>query len=205
MKGVEVIRDPKKAKVFVDPMRREILRLLSHHEMTENQLAGTLGLTDSAVGHHLKILRSSRLIGIARRVIEKHGITQKFYEANALLYLVDSREMSLEIDRYLMPISMERIRGIVAAINALSSEPKMISTIEAEKFSKLMTSAILHIASGYSDRSNLDREELIGLMYRDALLFLVKKKSLLPEKVQMFFSNCERKRAKSRIDGRLPG
>lgn len=183
-----MIRDPRRAKVFVDPMRREMLRLLAHREMTENQLAESLGLSNAAIGHHLKILKQSGLIRIARRRIEKHGIVQKFYETNALFYIVDSQKMPLEIERYLMPISLERIRGIIAAINVFSGEAKSVSTVEVESFAKNMNSAVLQVAPMHSTRSNWDREELIGLIYRDALSLLARKRNLLPEKVQVFFA-----------------
>ena len=184
MKGIEVITDPRKARVLVDPMRREITRLLAHREMTENELAETLGLSNPAVGHHLRILKKSGLIRISSRKIEKHGIVQKFYEANALVYLIDTRDMPLEIERYFMPRSLERVRGIIAAINAIVDKPERISTVEAEKFAKIMSSAILQVAPRHSARSNLDREEMIDLVYRDALAYLSRKPNLLPDKVR---------------------
>ena len=51
-KGVEVIANVEAAKLLVDPMRREIIRLLADKAMTENELAETLGLSDPSVGHH---------------------------------------------------------------------------------------------------------------------------------------------------------
>ncbi len=192
LKGVEVIQDTKRAKVLVDPMRREMLRLLSHHDMTENQLADSLGLSNPAIGHHLKILKRAGLIRIARRRIEKHGIVQKFYETNALFYIVNSQQMPLEIERYLMPISLERVRGMVAAASTMAHERITISTIEVETFAKTMNSAILQVAPRYSARSNLDREELIGLIYQEALSALLKKRNLIPEKVQSLFERFKR-------------
>ncbi len=192
LKGVEIIRDPKKARVFVDPMRREILRFLAYREMTEDQLAKNLGLSNASVGHHLRILGQSGLIRMTRRIIEKHGISQKFYEANALLYLVDSREMPLEIERYLMPMSLERVRGMIAAAEVLAYEPKTISSDDVEKFSKTVNLAILQVASRYSKRSNLDREELISLIYQDALALLLKRRDSIPEKARVLLERPER-------------
>jgi len=192
LKGVNLIQDARKAKVLVDPMRREMLRLLAYREMAENQLAGTLGLSNAAVGHHLKILRQHGLIRVARRIIEKHGIVQKFYESNALFYLVDSREMPVEIERYLMPMSLERIRGMIAAANVLGSEQKSISSVETERFAKTMDHAILRVAPKYSARSNWDREELIETIYRDALCHLLRRRDLLPERIQTLLGRARR-------------
>jgi hypothetical protein len=135
---------------------------------------------------------------VARRIIEKHGIVQKFYESNALFYMVDSRQMPVEIERYLMPMSLERIRGIIAAANVLGREQKSISTVETERFAKTMDHAILRIAPGYSARSNWDREELIETIYRDALCHLLRKRDLLPEKIQALLGRSRRQARLSR-------
>jgi len=192
LKGIEVITDPRKARVLVDPMRREITRLLAHREMTENDLAETLGLSNPAVGHHLRILKKSGLIRISSKKIEKHGIVQKFYEANSLVYLVDIPEMPLEIERYFMPTSLERVRGIVAAASALADNCEGISTEEVEKFAKIMTSAILQVAPKHSSRSNSDREELVRLIYRDAFTYLLEKPDLLPDKMRKLLLNLHK-------------
>lgn len=188
-----MITNPKKARVLVDPMRREIARLLAHREMTEKELAESLGLSNPAVGHHLRILRKSGLIRITRRKIEKHGIAQKFYRANALVYLIDTTKMPLEIERYFMPRSLERVRGIIATINALTDGPELVSTEEVERFAKMVSSAILHVAPKYSARSDLDREELIGLIYRDAFTYLLGKPDLLPDKVRKPLLNLHKR------------
>ncbi len=184
MKGIEVITNPEKARVLVDPMRREMARLLAHNEMTENELAESLGLSDPAVGHHLRVLRKSGLVRIARKKIEKHGIVQKFYKTNALVYLVDTRDMPLEIERYFMPRSLERVRGMIAVVNALTDEPEEVPTAEVEKFAKILSSTILKVARKYSTRLDLDREELVSLVYRDAFAHLLRNPHVLPDKVR---------------------
>lgn len=193
MRGIEVVTSPSKARVLVDPMRREIVRLLASREMTEKELAEDLGLSDPAVGHHLKILRESGLIRITRRKAEKHGIVQKFYKANALLYLIDTRDMPLEIERYFMPRSLERVRGIVAGINALTDRPQSLSTVEMERFADTMASAIVHVARRHSTRRSLDREELVAMVYRDSLAYLMRKPKLLPDKVRSILLGAHRR------------
>lgn len=112
-----VITSPDEAKVLVDPMRREILRLLSGRPMTQNILAETLGLSNSSVAHHLKLLAGAGLVMVAREERELHGILQKFYETTSLAYFVDTRKLSLDIERYYMSNNLERARGILAALN----------------------------------------------------------------------------------------
>jgi DNA-binding transcriptional ArsR family regulator len=179
-----LITDPEKAKVLVDPMRREMVRLLARRPMTENDLAAALGLSDPSVGHHLKILARSGLIRLARKQVEEHGIVQKFYETKALAYFVDPLAMPLEVERYFMPVSLERARGIVAALGIATGEPGKVSTEELEQFTKILASVIVQAASRYSKRSKGDREELVIRIYRDALTRLLEKPGVLPESVR---------------------
>jgi DNA-binding transcriptional ArsR family regulator len=183
-KGIEVITKPETAKLLVDPMRREMMRLLADHSMTESDLAETLGLSDPAVGHHLGVLREAGLIRIARREAETHGILQKFYEANALVYLVDSAKMPLEIERYFMPASMERARGIVAALNSVSRNFMRISGEDLEKLATRLSSDMIELSPKYSKPVKVDRETLVGMIYRDALRHLSARSKNLPRSVR---------------------
>lgn len=168
----------------MDPMRREMVRLLAQRAMTENELAEALGLSDPSVGHHLKILAQSGFIRVVRKEAERHGILQKFYEPKALAHFVDPRAMPLEVERYFMPVSLERARGIVAALSIITGEPGQVSTEELEQFTKILASAIVEAAPKYLKRWKGDREELIIRIYRDALTRLLDKPNMLPEKVR---------------------
>lgn len=180
---VEVITDPEKAKVLVDPMRREMLRLLAGHPMTENELAEALGLSDPSVGHHLRILMGSRLIKVVRKEAEEHGIIQKFYETNALVYFIDGRKMPPAIERYFMPVNLERARGVMAGLN-LTGEQSSVSTKELEEFAKILNSTIVEVVMRYERRWKGDREEVIGQIYGGALNYLLEKPGLLPDKMR---------------------
>jgi DNA-binding transcriptional ArsR family regulator len=183
-KGVEVITAPEKARVLVDPMRREIVRLLSLHPMTESELAETLGLSDPSVNHHLKIIAGAGLIRVARREVEAHGIVQKFYETMAAIHLVDGKSMPLEIERYFMPVRLERALGVVSALSLTGKEPLQVSTRDVEDFAKALDSSIIEVAQRYPKRVSGDREEIIREIYRDALRHLVKKSSHLPDGIR---------------------
>ena len=193
-KSAEVITDPEKAKVLVDPMRREMMRLLAERPMTEKELAITLGLSDPSVGYHLRILKESGLIEIARKEVEEHGIVQKFYQTKVLAYFIDGRVMPLEIERYFMPVSLERARGIIATLKIITGGPEQVSTEQLEKFSKILSSTIVRVVPKYSKNWSGDSEELINMIYRDALIYLLDKPDLLPEKVQDLFINAGKRR-----------
>jgi DNA-binding transcriptional ArsR family regulator len=182
-KGVELVTSLAKAKVLVDPMRREVVRLLAERPMTEKELARALGLSDPTVGFHLKILRRSGLIQIFKKEVEEHGIVQKFYEASALVYLISDSGMPLEIERYFMPLNLERARGVIAALNVKASKPRDISNEELAKFAKVLTSTIVQTASKHQEHRDVDGEKLLAIIYRDALDYLKQKRELLPRNV----------------------
>jgi DNA-binding transcriptional ArsR family regulator len=184
LNGVEVIKSPEKAKVLVDPMRREIVRLLAQRAMTENELAEALGLSDPSVGHHLKILTQSGLIRVVRKEVEHHGIVQKYYETKALAHFVDPQAMPVEVERYFMPVSLERARGIVAALSVVSGQPEQVSTEDLEQFAGVLALAVVEVAPKYVKHWGGDREELIIRIYRDALTRLRDKPKMLPESVR---------------------
>lgn len=183
---VGIITDTKVARVLVDPMRREVVRLLAEGEKTENELAESLGLSDSSVGHHLKVLKDAGLVRVSRREVEAHGILQKFYRSNAIIYLVDSHNMPMEIDRYFMPISLERIRGIVASAAVILGESVHLSEEDAETTGKAFAAAMIRVSRKFSKRWNGTREELLSKLYTAALRQLLQRRGVMPEKVQSF-------------------
>lgn len=195
-KGVEVITDPEKAKILIDPMRREMMRLLASNPMTENELAKALGLSDPSIGYHLKILRSKGLIRRARKEVEEHGIVQKFYETTALACFIDSRIMPLEIERYFMPVTLERARGIVSALNLISNNYEKIPTGELEEFARVLSSTIMSKVTRFSGNYDGDREEMIGKIYHDALAHLVGKPDLLPGAIRSLLLRGKKARSK---------
>lgn len=195
-KGVEVITDLETARVLVDPMRREVVRLLAARPMTENRLAEALGLSDPSVGHHLKILSEAGLVRIGRKEVEQHGIVQKFYETTAAVYLIDGRDMPLEIERYFMPVRLERALGILSALSIAGRESRQLSTRDVEDFAKALDSAITDVAHSHSRHRKGEREEIIIGIYRDALMRLLKKPERIPETIRgLLVPTARRKRS----------
>jgi DNA-binding transcriptional ArsR family regulator len=183
-KAVEVISDPAKAKVLVDPMRREVVRLLTDRARTEHDLARTLGLSEPSIGHHLKILRDAGLIKMVRQEAEGHGILQKFYETSSYAYFIDSRKMPLEIERYFMAANLERARGIVAALSTIGQRTEHVSAKELEEFAKVLASTIVEVASRYAKRSEGNAEAIVSGVYRTALCDLQTRPTLLPASIR---------------------
>ena len=187
-KTIEVIIDPGRAAVLVDPMRREIVRLLAESEKTQNELAKLLGLSDPSVGHHLNLLRERGLVKIVRKEAEEHGILQKFYEATAYLFLIDSRKMPREVERYFMPIALERARSIVAVLRVMSNENNVLTAEELEEFAKIVSSTIIDVAKKFTKPWVGTREELLAKIYRNVLDKLISKPDLLPKPANLYFA-----------------
>src|SRR5919205_2264876 len=116
MKAVYIVNDVKVAKVLVDPMRRAILDLLRQRPMTQAGLANELGLTGASLNHHMKILRSKKLVTIFKREIERHRIMQIFLTSVAYLFVYDLDSLPKDIARYFYPVSLERARTIISLL-----------------------------------------------------------------------------------------
>src|SRR5919199_7010770 len=116
MKAVYIVDDVKIAKVLVDPMRRAILDLLRQKPMTQAGLANELGLTGPSLNYHMNILRSKKLVTIAKKEIERHRIMQIFFSTTAYLFVYDLDSLPKSIARYFYPVSLERTIGIVSLL-----------------------------------------------------------------------------------------
>ena len=111
MKAVYIVDDVRIAKILVDPMRRAILDLLRQKPMTQAGLANELGLTGASLNHHMKILRSNKLVIVVKKEIERHRIMQIFLSSIAYLFVYDLDSLPKNIARYFYPISLERARA----------------------------------------------------------------------------------------------
>jgi DNA-binding transcriptional ArsR family regulator len=87
MKAVYIINDVKIAKILVDPMRGAILDLPRQKPMTQAGLTNELGLTPASLNHHMKILRSNKLVAVSKREVERHRIMQIFLSSVAYLFI----------------------------------------------------------------------------------------------------------------------
>lgn len=183
-RSLAVITSPDKAKVLVDPMRREIIRLLSGRSMTQNELALALGLSNTSVAHHTKLLLDNGLVKVEREEKELHGILQKFYTTTSLAYFVDTRKLPLDIQRYFMPTNLERVRGIMTALSASRRQVNFVPTNDLEEFAEVMASAIAEVGPKFERINASDREEVIARLHYDALKYLLEKPELIPVQVR---------------------
>ncbi len=142
MRAVYIVNDAKIASILIDPMRRAILNLLRQKPMTQAQLANELGLSGASLNHHMKILRSKRLVTIAKREVERHRIMQIFFTSVAYLFVYDLNSLPKDISRYFYPVSLERARGLISMLmikeRSFEIESPEITNNLAERLSELI-------------------------------------------------------------------
>ncbi|MBN2333911.1 helix-turn-helix transcriptional regulator [Candidatus Bathyarchaeota archaeon] len=79
-RGPFIIKDPEVAKLLADDTRRQILRKLSHEEMSTTDLAKALDRNHSSIVHHLHTLLEAGLIEVTRE--EKvRNMVQPYYRS----------------------------------------------------------------------------------------------------------------------------
>jgi DNA-binding transcriptional ArsR family regulator len=165
---VKLITDESQARLISDPMRREILRLLSRRALTEKELAEILGITAPSVDHHLKALLRGNLISVVKKEAGSHGIVQKWYRADAEVFIVEKDRLRADIRRYFMPMDIERTRGIVALLSLLKGGVTP-STVYMESMTRRMCTALANESKNYSGVLQEDPELTIHSLYVNAL------------------------------------
>lgn len=170
---VQIISNPKVAKLLVDSVKRQILRHLAEKQLTQNMLGELLGMTDPSVYYHLKELKAAGLIRVARTEPEAHGIIQKFYEANAVYFLADYAKMPLDLRRHFIAVNLERLRGVFAILRALRGIMISLSTEEMEKLAEKVAVALVEVVKERSPKLT-GRESLIINLYGEALGRVIK-------------------------------
>jgi DNA-binding transcriptional ArsR family regulator len=181
MKAVYIVNDAKIAKVLVDPMRRAILDLLRQKPMTQAGLANELGLTGASLNHHMKILRSNRLVTIFKREIERHRIMQIFLSSVAYLFVYDLDSLPKNIARYFYPVSLERARAVLSLLlmynEQLSSDYEIEHTTEAiNRISEKLSRHLIIAAKSYENKTiNHGNEQNVYEIYAKAIANLLKE------------------------------
>jgi DNA-binding transcriptional ArsR family regulator len=172
MKVVYVVDNPAVAQVLVDPMRRAILELLRTRPMTQSKLASELGLSTPSLNHHMKVLKSKRLVVMVKREKERHRVIQKFFSPAAYLFVYDLDALPKNIARYFYPVSLERTRGIVSTILFKDSHYKTPFTPEEANILSEKISRCLVLAAKQYPKQELEfglEEAAVYKIYANAI------------------------------------
>ena len=81
-KGLIVIKDPDVAKLLSDELRRKVLHLVTHKEMSAADLVKELDKNYSSIMYHLRLLEEAGLVQKVREEIVQNKI-QPYYRATA--------------------------------------------------------------------------------------------------------------------------
>jgi len=186
MKAVKIIRDPEVIKVLADPVRREILRLISIKPLTETKLSGRLILSKPSMGHHLQVLRKAGLIRIGRTKVGSYGILEKFYEPTAKLFIEDWEKVPPELRRYFLFRYVERLRGMLSAFQLLAEKQGKSIEIDSDQLLELAQEVARRMPTvgekHEKTKGRMDREMLIIKIYTETL-----KDIIAEEKWRDFF------------------
>jgi DNA-binding transcriptional ArsR family regulator len=173
MQTVKVIRDPEVIKVLADPVRREILRLISIQPLTETKLSGRLILTKPSTGHHLQVLRKAGLIRIERTKVGSYGIVEKFYEPTAKLFIEDWEKVPPEQRRYFLFRYVERLRGMLSAFQLLAEKQGKRIEINSDRLIELAQEIARRMPTigekHEKTKGRIDREMLIIEIYTETI------------------------------------
>jgi len=83
-----IINTEQQFKAISDPIRSRILGIIQNQPATAKQIAGQLGATPGAIGHHLHVLEEAGLAQVvARRLIR--GIVANYYTRTARIFTYD--------------------------------------------------------------------------------------------------------------------
>ncbi|AZO80456.1 MULTISPECIES: helix-turn-helix domain-containing protein [unclassified Bosea (in: a-proteobacteria)] len=174
MLDLDVIDDPARAAVALDPVKRRILAELSEPASAAS-LAGRVGLTRQKVNYHLRALEEHRLVAPAG---ERRwgGLTERLMVASAASFVVSPAALgSLGADpernpdrlsaSYLIALAARIVREVGTLWNEARRQEKRLATLsldsvirfrsptERAAFTRELTETVAALAARYHDDS----------------------------------------------------
>jgi DNA-binding Lrp family transcriptional regulator len=172
-KVVKVIHNAQTIKILADPVRREILRLLRNEPQTQTQLSKQLNISKPSTKHHIQLLQQSRLIKIAYKKVESHGITQKYFEPTSCLFIEDFEKMPLNLQKYFIQLHIERLRGMLSVFQLIGTKrgaPITVTPNELKELAHDIAKQLTQVGKKYEKTGTpLNRETLLVTIYSEAL------------------------------------
>lgn len=107
--AVYMIEDVETLKVITDPLRLEILELLSLEPHTVKYVADSLGLSSSRLYYHFNLLESKKMISVVDTKTVNNMIEKYYWNA------ADDYEINNEILTFSNEVDMEDLNRLVAA------------------------------------------------------------------------------------------
>lgn len=174
MLDLDVIDDPARATVALDPVKRRILAELSEPASAAS-LAGRVGLTRQKVNYHLRALEEHRLVAPAGKR-QWGGLTERLMVASAASFVVSPAALgSLGADpernpdrlsaSYLIALAARIVREVGTLWNEARRQEKRLATLsldsvirfrsptERAAFTRELTETLAALAARYHDDS----------------------------------------------------
>lgn len=172
MHEVEVIDDPARAAVALDPIRSRLLAQLAQ-PASAAALAARMGIARQKINYHLRALESHELVQVAEKR-KWGGLTERLLVATAASYVVSPNALGpvaadpgRNADRlsasYLIALAARVVREVSALVGRSQELDKRLPTLSVDTeisfrspadraaFSNDLTAAVTDLAARYHD------------------------------------------------------
>ena len=177
-KAVKIVHS---TKILADSTRREILRQLAIQPQTATQLAKKMNFTKSTIGHHLEVLRSSKLVKIAWAKPGSHGILEKYYKPIAVLFIQNYKRVPPQLENFFLSIHKERLRGMLTAFQLVGESWKQPLKVPRNfdllgELAKQTAKHMPQVAKKYENtETEMDGETLLVKIYAETIKEIMSK------------------------------
>ncbi|MHA1578424.1 MAG: ArsR/SmtB family transcription factor [Candidatus Freyarchaeota archaeon] len=179
-----VTEKPEEIELISDSFKRRILELLLKEPMTLTQISKKLNMNKANTLYHLKQLKKAGLISIKKTEVEKHGILQKFYQANFLSYIPNYNRASPITKEQIKRDALNVLTGFFVALSISKKvENKELKEVykEREKLAEELAEEVYKVSENMTEKeaNESEKEILYFEIYRKSFVQLFKNKSNL--------------------------
>ena len=176
-----ITEKPEEIELISDNFKRRILELLLKESMTLTQISKNLNINKSNTLYHLKQLKNAGLISIKKTEVEKHGIVQKFYQSNFILFVPNYNKATPLIKEQIKRDVLNILIGFFVALR-ISKKVESKELEEAyknrEKLAEELAEEIYNVSENISEKEAKEskQENLHLEIYRKSFNELFKNK-----------------------------
>jgi len=158
-----LIKDPEAFQLLADETRRRIIYLLRAKEMTVSQIAAELNLTPQAIYHHIRKMRDTGLVEVAREERVDHFI-ETYYRASAEIFNFSHGEGIPSA--YAEAKTTEALQALAKIGSKVRTDPQVITRlVEIEKRMEAIgeRSGLAESIAGLEDVDFFVKQEVVHL------------------------------------------
>ncbi|MGQ9722709.1 MAG: winged helix-turn-helix domain-containing protein [Candidatus Jordarchaeum sp.] len=155
---------PEEIELIADHFKKRILELLLKEPMTLTQISKHMNINKSNTLYHLKQLKNAGLISVKKTEVEKHGIVQKFYQSNYLLFIPNYNKATPLIKEQIKRDTQNILIGFFVALST-SKKVESRELEEAyqnrEKLAEELAEEIYNVSENLSEEESNDSNKEI--------------------------------------------